>query len=164
MITIVKEFQAKDVMTEAVLTVGTDWPLDHVAEYLVEHSISGAPVVSEEGWLIGVISMTDLVRHNTLPEREPQTHTWYTASNIELESKFAEEELSMFRMGSSSSTCVGDIMTPVVFRVHESASLPYVADMMIRGNIHRLFVTRDGKVVGVITAFDLLQVIRDLPS
>jgi signal-transduction protein with cAMP-binding, CBS, and nucleotidyltransferase domain len=32
---------------------------------------------------------------------------------------------------------------------------------MIKGHIHRIFVTRDKQVVGVLTAFDMLKVIRD---
>jgi CBS domain-containing protein len=37
-----------------------------------------------------------------------------------------------------------------------------VADAMIRGRIHRVFVTRDEKLVGIITTMDMLKIIRDM--
>ena len=56
------ETTAKEVMTPDVLLAGADWTLEELAEFLVDHSISGAPVVSTEGDLLGVVSMTDIVR------------------------------------------------------------------------------------------------------
>jgi len=52
-------------------------------------------------------------------------------------------------------------MTPVVFQVAEEAGIDQVAETMVKGRIHRLFVTRNGEMVGILTAFDLLKVIRD---
>jgi signal-transduction protein with cAMP-binding, CBS, and nucleotidyltransferase domain len=37
-----------------------------------------------------------------------------------------------------------------------------VADMMIKKRIHRVFVTREGKVVGIISTPDILKIIRDM--
>jgi signal-transduction protein with cAMP-binding, CBS, and nucleotidyltransferase domain len=37
-----------------------------------------------------------------------------------------------------------------------------VADAMLRGRIHRVFVTRDGVLVGIITTMDILAAIRDI--
>jgi len=33
---------------------------------------------------------------------------------------------------------------------------------MLKGNIHRVFVTRDSKLIGVVTTLDMLKVIRDI--
>jgi CBS domain-containing protein len=55
-----------------------------------------------------------------------------------------------------------DIMTPMIFSVREDTSVQEVADTMLKGRIHRVFVTRDGKLTGIVTALDMLQVIRDM--
>ena len=55
-----------------------------------------------------------------------------------------------------------DIMTPMLFKVDEDTSLKEVADMMIGGRVHRLFVTHKQKVVGIVTTMDMLKVIRDM--
>jgi CBS domain-containing protein len=53
-------------------------------------------------------------------------------------------------------------MTPMIFSVREDTSVQEVADTMLKGRIHRVFVTRDGKLTGIVTALDMLQVIRDM--
>jgi CBS domain-containing protein len=57
---------------------------------------------------------------------------------------------------------VGDIMTPLVFSVAEDATVQEVAAAMITGRIHRVFVTRAGALVGIISAMDLLPLVRDM--
>jgi len=46
--------------------------------------------------------------------------------------------------------------------VSEEDSVQDVAETMIKGRIHRVFVTREGKLKGIVTALDMLQVIRDI--
>jgi CBS domain-containing protein len=53
-------------------------------------------------------------------------------------------------------------MTPTIFRVDEDETVQRVADTMIRGHIHRVFVTQEEKVIGIISAADMLEVIRDM--
>ena len=61
------------------------------------------------------------------------------------------------RDGSSK---VREIMTPMIFSVDTSASAQEVADTMIRGRVHRLFVMEGGRLVGVISSLDLLSLVR----
>ena len=155
-----KGLTAKDVMTPNVLPARADWPIERLAEFLIENDISGAPVTSEYGALIGVVSLTDIVRHESLHQREPhakQTHDYYLPV---LEHQYAEEEMDAFRFEGGSEVTVRDIMTPMIFQVDEDIPVQEVADKMIRGRIHRVFVTQDDTVVGIITALGLLDVLR----
>lgn len=156
----VYERTAADIMTKDVLAVRADWSIERLADFLVEHHISGAPVLAEGGYvLIGAVSMTDLVRFSSLPQREPSSHR---ASSYYLESSellYADEELESFRVDEDSSTLVRDIMTPAIFSVKEQATLSEVAATMVRGRIHRVFVTQKGRLVGVISALDILKAI-----
>lgn len=157
-----KQVTAADIMTEDVLAARADWTLDRLSDFFVENSISGAPVVAEDGTLIGVVSLTDLVRHKTLPLKSEACsgpHEYYLQT---LEYRFAAEEIASFRIKGETLDTARDIMTPIVFKVTEKTRVQQVADTMIRGHIHRLFVTRKGRVVGIITALDLIKVIRDL--
>ena len=58
---------AKDIMKRDVLSVGMNWSIEQLANYLIENGISGAPVTSEDGKLLGVVSMTDIVRYRSMP-------------------------------------------------------------------------------------------------
>jgi CBS domain-containing protein len=44
--------------------------------------------------------------------------------------------------------------------VSEDASIPEIAEMMVRGRIHRVFVLRDRAVAGVVSALDLIKLLR----
>ncbi|MFQ5675045.1 MAG: CBS domain-containing protein [bacterium] len=52
-------------------------------------------------------------------------------------------------------------MTPLIFKVAETEPISSMADTMIGGRIHRLLVTRDDQVVGIVTTLDILKVVRD---
>ena len=119
---------------------------------------SGAPVVDGKGALIGVVSLNDIARGSTLSaSRSPEAHAFYSHG---LERAVAREETARFRVDDSPTT-VRQIMTPMIFSVDASAPVQEVADTMIRGHIHRLFVMERGNMVGVISALDLLSLVRD---
>ena len=50
----------KEVMTRNVVTFREDTPVDEVAATLIEKHITGAPVVSGEGHVVGIVSETDV--------------------------------------------------------------------------------------------------------
>ena len=151
---------AAQVMTREVLTVEADWPVERLVEFLTNHSISGAPVVSAARKPIGVVSLTDIARNGALGEhRTSETHGFY---RNELSSKVARDEMRGLHVETESTTTVGDIMTPLVFSVAEDATVQEVAAAMITGRIHRVFVTRAGALVGIISAMDLLPLVRDM--
>ena len=153
---------AKDIMNQEVLAVRADWLIDQLADFLIENSISGAPVTSEDGRFIGVVSSTDIVRYKSIPMNNPQPdkpHDYYLHA---LERQCAREEVASFRIEAEPLKTVRAIMTPMIFQVTEDTPVQQVADMMIKNRIHRVFVTRDEKVVGIISTPDMLKVIRDM--
>lgn len=54
-------FKAKHIMNTQVVTVRRDEATDHAISLMVEHEISGLPVVDAAGKLVGVISEADLL-------------------------------------------------------------------------------------------------------
>jgi len=156
-----KRLTAKDVMNEDVLSVGMDWSVEYLTDFLVENGISGAPVTSENGKLVGVVSLTDIVRHNSLPGKESRLDSPYDYYRHGLEHQYAKEDMRSLSIGTEPLDTVSDIMTPMIFDVNEDTKVKQVADTMIRGRIHRVFVTREQKLAGVITTVDMLKVIRN---
>ena len=154
--------QAKDIMNPEVLSVGPDWSIGQLADFLCSNSISGAPVISEDNKLLGVVSMTDLVRQTSMPginscldyEEEPYIHS--------PEKQYSPAEIESSRIDAQSLVTVSNIMTPVTFNVNEYTRIQDVADAMLRGQIHRVFVTRNESLVGIITTMDLLSAVRNL--
>ncbi|MCG2777713.1 MAG: CBS domain-containing protein [Desulfobacterales bacterium] len=156
-----KRLTAKDVMNKDVLSVGMDWSVEYLTDFLVENGISGAPVTSEGGKLVGVVSLTDIVRHNSLPGKDSRLNSPYDYYRHGLEHQYAKEDIRSLSIETEQLDTVRDIMTPMIFDVNEDMKVKQVADTMIRGRIHRVFVTREGKLTGVITTVDMLEVIRN---
>jgi len=151
-----------DIMRTEVLAAGEDWPLETLADFLVDNSISGAPVTTQDGELVGVVSMTDIVRQSSMSNSHADTGTAHDVYLFELESHMSREELRVFHTREESPMQVSDIMTPMIFRVDRDTSLQEVAETMLKGRIHRVFVTEDGRLTGIVTTLDMLQVIRDI--
>ncbi|MCL4466550.1 MAG: CBS domain-containing protein [Chloroflexi bacterium] len=53
--------KAKFLMTQEVITVGPDADIDEATKLLLQHHISGVPVVNETGEVVGVFSTTDVL-------------------------------------------------------------------------------------------------------
>lgn len=146
---------AADIMTREILPAHDSWDIITLAEFLVANGISGAPVIDEEGALRGVVSVTDIARFTVegdAAEERRYAHQFYT-DRI----NFEEEELSEgIEVREDDSARVTDIMTPTVFTVDEETTLEEVSRSMVSNHIHRVFVSKQGRITGLISALDIL--------
>jgi CBS domain-containing protein len=151
-----RELMAKDVMNPEVLSVSVDMPVSEFAAFLVEHEISGAPVEDRKGNLVGVASLTDLAAAAAL-DRSGVEHDRSRADFFVSgwEERLEPEELQRFHVTASDGV-VADIMTPAVFSVREETPVPDIAATMLDGHIHRVLVTRENQLVGIVSTTDLL--------
>jgi predicted transcriptional regulator len=150
----------KDLMTTHIMTVADDMTTYDLARYLIEHEISGAPVVDSQGRLVGVVSMTDLGRNVAEPAE--------TASS-EASGFYRDEaaDLTLEDVGQryveDRAVTVRDVMTSAVRHVPVTASVGEVARLMVEQHIHRVVVTQGKEPVGIITSMDLLKIVAELP-
>ena len=56
------ELQVKEIMTRNPLSVSQDDTVEHAAQLMLEHTISGLPVVDAAGALVGIITQSDIFR------------------------------------------------------------------------------------------------------
>ena len=155
---------AQDLMSSQVLAARASWTVPQLAAFFTEHRISGAPVVSDDGALIGVVSLSDVAQHrSTAPslagDAEEAPPAFYQHSHLLHTPAALPDDLE------TSDATVRDIMMPTLFCVEADAPADAIADKMLRGRLHRLLVVRPGSrrdVVGIITTLDLLPVVRDL--
>jgi len=156
-----KNLIAKDIMNPSVISVEEDLSVHELANFFTEKMISGAPVVNKDGKLVGVVSLSDIVRND---ERrmaivnDKQESDYYLSG---WEDNLNGDEIQELHLEEDDSLTVRNIMTPLIFKVKETELISAMSDIMIGGRIHRLLVTRDEKVVGIITTLDMLKAIRD---
>ncbi|MBI4422845.1 MAG: CBS domain-containing protein [Elusimicrobia bacterium] len=147
---------ARDVMRKAVLTARPDMTVRELAQFFTEHHITGAPVTEENGVLLGVVSQTDLVRHELEigppePDRAP---AFYHESERPIPRGFHFETPDLTR--------VREVMTPAVISADEEMPLRELARLMQRKRVHRVIITRRGALRGIVTSMDLLRVLSRL--
>jgi acetoin utilization protein AcuB len=59
---LLSEIKISDIMTKDPITIPLDYTIDEAAQILLEHKLSGAPVVDDERQVAGVITQTDIFR------------------------------------------------------------------------------------------------------
>jgi CBS domain-containing protein len=161
-----KDLKAKDIMNKDVIVAQEDMTVQELANLLTTNMITGVPVVDGEGGLVGVVSETDIVRSSasrgrTAAVREQKESSYYLRG---WEDQIDESELREFHVEEDDGLLVRDIMTPLIFKVAEDASIAEMADTMIGGRIHRLIITKKDIVVGIVTTLDMLKAIRSHAS
>lgn len=122
-------FRASEIMKTPVIQVTQDASVDRAVELMLQHNLSGVPVVDREGRLVGIFSETDQFDCN---------------------------------YSNRSNTSVSGVMTTDVTSLDVNDSIVDVAKAFKTTPVHRMPVTRDGKVVGVIGCRDLSQFVREL--
>jgi CBS domain-containing protein len=151
---------AKQVMNPDVITVRDDMTVPEAAAFLIENQITGAPVEDGEGRLVGVVSYTDIARAASDPNalEPPLAEPDFFTRGWE-EAPFSNEEMRGLHV--TAGLTVADIMTPQLHSIAADASVSEAACLMLEAHIHRLLVTRDHKVVGILTTSDLLKLLVD---
>lgn len=148
---------AANLMSSDPLTVYEGWSVKSLANFFVRHHISGAPVVASDNELVGVVSQSDLVKfeatESTDSEIDKLIRTYCGPYGPELSS----DEKEKIKKRAHEHTTVNVIMTPVVVSVDISTSAKVICETLVKQDIHRLFVLANGKLVGVISAMDVLR-------
>src|SRR3984893_13508670 len=143
--------RAMDVMTTDVITVDPETTVQALATLLAERGISGAPVVDASGRLVGIVSEGDLLHRaeiGTARRHRERRRSWWL-------DHFASE-LARDYVKSHGRT-VRDIMTRDVVTATENTDLGDVAALLEAKRMKRVPVTRDGKVIGIISRANLVR-------
>jgi CBS domain-containing protein len=146
--------KAADVMVRHVVVVGPDATVRDTAQLMLDHGISGVPVVDEGSNLVGIVSEGDLIRRT---EIDTQKHrSWW------LELLTPREQLAS-EFAKSHARKVADVMTRDVISADEDASLADVATLLEKHGIKRVPIVRDGKVIGIVSRANLLRALASAP-
>jgi CBS domain-containing protein len=153
------KLRARDVMQGHVVTVGPDTPLLDVHRLFVEEEINGAPVVDETGKLLGVISSLDLLREVDREHESPSSDAIYFRDVLEYSAPDWAESSEDFQ-DRLTRLRVSDAMTPGGVTVAPDAPIEEVAKTLRSNRIHRVLVVERGELVGLISTFDLVELLE----
>jgi CBS domain-containing protein len=140
--------KAKDVMTSPVISVEPDASMWQAVRIMLQHRISGLPVIDKEGRLVGMVSEGDFLRR---AETGTQRHRPRWLEFLLGPGLLADEYTR------SHGRKIKDIMTSDPVTVTEDTSLDEVVRAMEKRGIKRLPVVRGNDVVGMVTRANLVH-------
>lgn len=139
--------KVRDIMRRDVITVRPETPLKEVARLLVEHGISGLPVVDAEDRVLGVVSEGDLI----VKERGAE------AGRPRILGALLGGDRSRTELTKVEARSAGDAMTSPAVTIEPGAPVRAAAALMVERQVNRLPVVEDGKLVGIVTRADIVR-------
>ena len=145
--------KAQDVMTRDVITIDPDSTVLQAARLMLQHHVSGLPVVDGNRNLVGVLSEGDFLRR-----RETKTER--------RRSRWLEFLMGPGRMAAeyshSHGSKVSEVMSTDVQSVEQDTALEDIVELMERKRIKRVPVLCGGQLVGIVTRSNLMHAMVSL--
>ncbi len=145
--------KARDVMTLNVISADPNSTVLRAARQMLEHHISGLPVIDKSGKLVGILSEGDFLRRR---ETETERHRSRWLEFLMGPGKIAAEYTH------SHGNKVSEVMTGDVYTVSEDTPLEDIVEVMERRRIKRVPVLSNNKVIGIVTRSNLLHAVVSL--
>jgi CBS domain-containing protein len=144
---------AADVMTRPAFAIAAKAPLAQAIRTMLDHKLSGLPVVSEEGRLIGILTEGDLLRR-VETDTAGRAPGWFKCF---LTPGRAAENYTL-----THGRLVEEVMTPDVFTAGEETALDEIVEIMQRHHVKRVPILRDGRLIGIVSRADLVRHVGDM--
>jgi predicted transcriptional regulator len=146
-----------ELMSNQVLTVYEGWSIKRLAAFFVKHNISGAPVVASDDTLVGVVTQSDVIRFESKSPSEMEIRKLVQSYYGPNTSGFTDADIRRLKEKAIDTCTVNSIMTSGVQSLDVRTSAADACRFMVEQDLHRVFVTSEDRVVGVVTAMDFLR-------
>jgi CBS domain-containing protein len=174
----------EDIMTRDVIAVSPDTTIREAMDLFTAHHVSGVPVLAGAR-VVGIVSAADLLAFaSSLPAGvvsrfpEPEGSDWEAPADwAEAASGafFADEwgaegapngeytmEAAAMPRNVLEEHTVADAMTRTpLFTMPPNTPVPAAAELMRRAHVHRVLVMESGKLVGIVTALDIVRAVAE---
>ncbi len=155
------QLTVKEIMNSHVLCVYEGWSIARLAQFFLKHNISAAPVIASDHELVGVVCASDIFRFekgNESHKSEIVRACYRNATGLEIHDAV---ELTEWTAHADKYCTVHQIMDEEIINVDQQQTVAQAIDMLLKHDVQRLFVTTFGVIVGIVTATDLLKLLRD---
>ena len=136
--------KVRELMTADVVSVTAEASLREAASLLVQHGVSGLPVVAGANEVVGVLSEADIVAKAS----------GETSHGAGLLSWLFDPDVGEQRV---TARTVGEAMSAPAITVSPTRPVHEAARRMVSEGINRLPVVEDGKLVGILTRADIVR-------
>jgi len=175
--------RARDLMTRTPIKVNQDLPIGELCDLLQANNINGAPVVDEQGYLLGVVTQEDIIYGAMGSPGAPTTEPAGDPDGRRPKPR-GKRVMDLLRGRSLSSVPsptlspgelpfwaddrrprerpevnVAAIMTSPAISADENTPIVDLCRIMWNLRIHRVPILKDGKVTGLVSSMDLCRAI-----
>jgi CBS domain-containing protein len=141
-----------DVMTPDPVSVGPNSVLKDAIQLLVDHRVSGLPVIDEAGKLVGILSESDLMWQTTGIDLPAYIMLLDSVIYLKNPAQYNQE------LHKALGQLVKDVMTDKVVTTPPDKTLQAAAHLMHEKHVRRLPVVDEaGQVVGILTRGDIVR-------
>ena len=145
---------AKDIMKTPVITVSADMTIEEVAKLLRQNRISGVPVVDGDGNVLGVVSEMDVMRKTVRPDT-PSIWQLFLWEFTDIKKHYEYDDIQRRCLAQTA----GEIMTAPAICADENDDLKKIGETIFDHRIKRVFITRQGKLVGVVSRSSFMKLL-----
>ncbi|PYQ11213.1 MAG: hypothetical protein DMH00_08750 [Acidobacteria bacterium] len=145
--------KAKEIMTRDPITCLPQTTIEDLCETLRRENINGAPVVDEAGRLVGIVSQDDVIFRRGRPNEDIQPPR-------DIKDLF-QRGFASIADSDAGPRRVEDIMTREVISADEETPIEQLCRTMWERRIHRIPITRGGKLSGIVSSLDLCKIIAN---
>jgi CBS domain-containing protein len=135
-------------MTSPAITAAPQTTLLEIVQLMLEHRISGVPIVNKAKALVGLVSEGDLVRRKELGIQ--QRRSWWL-------SMFGNAAVLADEFVKSHGVTAEEVMTKKVITADQDTPLWKIAETLEKEKIKRVPILHHGRVVGIVSRANLLQ-------
>lgn len=140
---------AIDIMTTPVVTIAPDTLVHEIAALLLQHHISGVPVVAS-GVVVGLVNEFELLRrHEIGTDTSAPEKSWWV--------QLFERDPRPIEYVESHAQHAKDFMTRQVVSVNEDTPVQKIASIFAARAVRRIVVLREQQLVGIVTRANLVQ-------
>lgn len=146
--------QVKELMLRDCISVNPEMTVEELAKLLLEHNLSGVPVVSGAGELVGIVSEGDLLHKECVPRLPNFINLLGAVIFYNGVDRFDDDFKKLM------ARQVSDIMTDHVLTVTEDTDVHDAARLMIEHKIRQIPVVGENNfLIGMVRRSDIIKLL-----
>ena len=145
--------KVEEVMVKDVISVNRNSSIEEIVEVLTKNKLSGIPVLSDGGYLVGMVTEGDLLRLETTPRLPEFINLLGAVIYYHGVDTYNEDFKKMLAQKAA------DIMTEDVITVKEGTDIAEVVHLMLDHNIKQVPVVDGSKIVGMVARADIIKLL-----
>ena len=151
----------KDIMTKNPIYVHKNDKVEKLLKILSEKRITGCPVIDNKKSVVGILSDSDIIKlidvHSKIHQHKKEIFNVIISMLKEKNYDFLKRELKKIR-----NIKIKDFMSKKVVTIQHNNEVYTAARLMNSNDIHKLPVVKNGKLIGIVTKWDIIKMLQEM--